>query len=309
MHHFFKKTLFTFLLLSVFGYAFTSISHAQRTSPTPSVTPEATAEAEIATPAAALVAEAKGQQDITSTTPQTKGRLARLLDDNPIGQFSWHNFIQHGIRQGVEQGVPANILVLILLFPMIASFIAISRHFIGVEGFGVYIPAVLSVTLLSTGIISGLLFFFVIILTVIIARAIVKRFRLQYLPRTAVILWTVSLTVFGVLLLSPALLKIGIDVVAVSIFPLLVLILLSENFIEAQLVGTQSRAFQLTAETIILAVISTLFIRTQIVQDFVILHPEMTILSVLLLDLAVGKYTGLRVSEYLRFKTLIDREE
>jgi hypothetical protein len=282
-------------------------------SPTPvlEATPLASASAETASPSAEIAAkiEQKEEKDITQTTPQVKSRLARILDDNPIGPLSWNNFIQQAIRRAVDGGVPANILVLLLLFPVIASFIAVSRHFIGLEGFGVYIPAVLAVALLSTGIISGLSLFIVIILVATIGRDVVKRLRLQYLPRTAVVLWAVSIAVFGVLLISPFLIRVGIDLITLSIFPILVLILLSENFIDAQLSSTQSRALQLMAETIVLAVMSALFVRTQFVQDFVILHPEITILAVLLIDLAVGKYTGLRVTEYLRFKSIIDREE
>ncbi len=267
--------------------------------------------AKAATPAAQVVEkiEQKEAQDITQTTPQVKSRLARFLDENPADPPAWHNFIQHALRRAVNQGVPANILVLLLLFPVIASFIAISRHFIGLEGFGIYVPAVLSVALLSTGIISGILLFLLIIVTANLSREVIKRFRLQYLPRTALLLWAVSLMVFALLLFSPLLLNLGIDLVALSIFPILVLILLSENFIDAQLSTTQSRALELTLETIVLAVFSTLFVRTEFVQEFVILHPEITIMSVLAADLMVGRYTGLRVSEYLRFKNILDPEE
>lgn len=302
-----------FLLAGLFCLSAATPARAQRLSPSP--TPAeilvSSQSAEVATPSAEVAAtiEQKEDKDITQTTPSVKGRLARLLDDNPIGPPAWNNFIQHAIRQAVNQGVPANILVLLLLFPVIASFIAVSRHFIGLEGFGVYIPAVLAVTLLSTGIISGISLFVIIILAASVSRTVFKRFRLQYLPRTAVVLWSVSLAVFGVLLISPYLVRVGIDLITLSIFPILVLILLSENFVDAQLSSTQSRALQLMLETILLAVASALFVRTQLVQELVILNPELTILSVLVIDLFVGKYTGLRISEYLRFKSIIDREE
>ncbi len=311
-----RRALLTLFLLFFWLSVLTPAKAQVRTNrlgqtPTEEPAPLATQSAETASPSAEIVAkiEQKEEKDITQTTPQVKSRLARILDDNPIGPLSWNNFIQQTIRRAVDGGVPANILVLLLLFPVIASFIAVSRHFIGLEGFGVYIPAVLAVALLSTGIISGLSLFIVIILVATLGRDVVKRLRLQYLPRTAIVLWAVSLAVFGVLLISPFLVRVGIDLITLSIFPILVLILLSENFIDAQLSSTQSRALQLMTETIVLAVASALFVRTQIVQDFVILHPEIVILAVLFIDLAVGKYTGLRVTEYLRFKSIIDREE
>lgn len=317
------RVLFTVALLvggSIFLLTSPQISQAQTTrfdlvenAPLPESTKSSTAtdSAGTATVSAQLEEklEEKKEKDITETSSRVKSRLAQLLDDNPVGNMTIFNLIQHGIRQANLQGVPANVLVLVLLFPVIASFIAASRHIIGLSGFGVYAPAVLAVALLSTGIITGLALFISILLVASAGRSLVKRLKLQYLPRTALLLWIVSLSVFGLLLLSPYLLRINIDLITVSIFPILVLVLLSENFVEATQTGSESRAIELTLETILLAVLSALFVRTELVQDFVILHPELTIIAVLILDVAVGKYSGLRLSEYFRFKPILDPEE
>ncbi len=163
--------------------------------------------------------------------------------------------------------------------------------------------------LLSTGILTGLSLFITILLVASVGRSLIKHFKLQYLPRTALLLWVVALSVFGLLIVSPYLLRINIDLITIGIFPILVLVLLSENLVEATQTGSESKAIELTLETILLAVLSTIFVRTEMVQDFVILHPELTIFAVLLVDIAVGKYTGLRLSEYFRFKTILDPEE
>lgn len=272
---------------------------------------EATLSAEPATISGQVsnVVEERREKDITETGSQVKSRLARILDENPVGELTLLNFMQHGLRRAVNQGVPANVLVLLLLFPVIASFIAASRHIVGLQGFGVYAPAVLAVAFLSTGILTGLVLFTAIILVASIGRLVVKFFKLQYLPRTALLLWFVTVTVFGLMVLSPYLSLIGIDLIAVSIFPILVLILLSENFLEAMYSSSQSRALELTLETVLLAILSAIFVRTEMVQEFVILRPELTSVMVFFLDLAVGKYTGLRISEYFRFKPILDPEE
>ena len=250
----------------------------------------------------------KSETDITETQGAVKSRLAQYLDDNPIGGLTPFNFIQHAIRRAVNQGVPANMLVLMLLFPVIASLIAVSRHVIGLQGFGVYTPAVLAVAFVSTGISTGILLFIIIIIGAIIGKTLLQYFKLQYLPRTALLLWMVSLLVFTFLLLSPYVVSF-FNLVAVGIFPILVLILLSENFIGSQLSVNYSRLFELTLETLVLAIGSALLMRMNLTQEFVILHPEATILVVAILDYAVGKYTGLRIAEYFRFKPIMDEEE
>ncbi len=278
---------------------------------TTSASPDATAAATIASPSAQVLETIKERQtaDITEPTGEAKGKLSRYLEETTVDPLGPTNFVQHAIRRAVAQGVPANVLVLILLFPVIASMIAASRHIIGLQGFGVYIPAVLAVALLSTGILTGILLFVAILISASIGKSIFHKIRLQYLPRTALTLWLVSLAVFGLLLASPYLAEVDINLIAVTIFPILVLILLSENFIEAQLAGSQYRAIELTIETIFLAVISAVFMRTEEVQRFVIVYPELTILTVFVIDMLVGRFTGLRLSEYLRFRPIMDPEE
>jgi hypothetical protein len=286
-------------------------------TPVPSATP-GTLVSPVATTAGVMASssavleqklEIKKGQDITETNPKIQSKLGSFLDQNPAQPLNPTNVIQHAIRYAVHQGVPANVLVLSLLFPIIASFIATSRHLIGLEGFGVYTPAVLAIAFLSTGIVSGLFLFLAIIAAVTIGRSLLRHIKLQYLPRTALLLWLVSLTVFGLLILSPWFSKLGIDLITISIFPILVLILLSENFIDALLSSTQTRAIELTTETVAMAVLSAIFMSTAAVQRFVIINPEVTIVGVFIVDILVGRYTGLRLSELFRFKPILDTEE
>lgn len=250
------------------------------------------------------VVEEKKNEDITVSTPRQKSKLAAFLDENPVKPLAWHNFLQHGIRRAVENGLPANIVVLIILFPIIASIIAGSRHLIGLQGFGVYIPAVLSVAFVSTGIITGLGIFIIVLLASILFRSLLKRMKLQYLPRTALMLWGVSLVVL-LLLVGSTLVNLY-DFISISIFPLLIIMLLTENFMESQLTVSRSKAFNLTLETIFLAVICSLIISSELVQQTVIVNPEITILVVAIFNIVIGKYSGLRLLEYVRFKAIME---
>ncbi len=119
-------------------------------------------------------------------------------------------------------------------------------------------------------------------------------------------IWFMSLVVFIVLLFSPYIMT---DLVTVGIFPILVLLLLTEDFTSAQFSGSIRGALQLTLETLVLATISALFIGLELVQQFVILHPEIIILVVAVSDLIVGKYTGLRIAEFFRFGLMLDSQE
>jgi hypothetical protein len=291
-------------------FAGARITHAATPTPSLSPSPVATQSAlQSPNPATASAATVTPVQpvDITQTTEVTKSNLSTYLDQTAGGKLAPWNFVQHGLRNAVDRGIPANILVLLLLFPITATIISAFRHIIGLRGFGVYTPAVLAVAFISLGIVKGLFLFFVVFIMVMIGRPLVNWARLQYLPRTALLLWFVSSTMFVLFVLSPYL-PIP-DLATVGIFPLLMLILLSEHFLEAQLLGNLGKAVQLTIETLFLSISSALFMRTFEVQKFVIIYPEITMLAVLIVNIVVGKYTGLRISEFFRFKPIIDPEE
>jgi hypothetical protein len=291
---------------------------AQRTTPTPtplsspfSATSSATASesAATATPSAEVIQkiQEKKDQDITDTGGQKKSKLSAYLDENPI-EPNITNVLQQAIRSAINRGLPANIVVLVLLFPVIASLISFSRHIIGMKGFGIYIPAVLSVAFVSTGIINGILLFLLVLAAATLTRRAVKRLNLQYLPRTAMLFWGVSvvmiLTLVGFSFLPTT---IPLNFLAgLNIFPLLIIILLTENFMESQLSSSQSAAVRLTVETLITALFCSIIIASEPIQRWVMLQPELTLLIVAAFNILVGRYTGLRLLEWIRFRSIID---
>lgn len=262
----------------------------------------------LASPSAEVVQKIKEKtdEDITQPTQKQKSKLATYLEETPVGALSWNNFLQHAIRNAIAQGVTANVIVLVLLFPLIAALIGASRHMIGLRGFGIYIPAVLAVALVSTGIIEGMIIFGAIVILALLAKKVLKKTKLAYLPRTALLLWTVSMGIFGVLLLAPTL---GlVTLMSINIFPILILMLLAENFLDAQARSKQSEAIALTIETLGLAFVSSLLFRWEFLQKLALTEPELLIVTIVIINIAIGKFAGLRLKEWFRFRSLIEEE-
>lgn len=277
-----------------------------RVSPSPKVT-EATRAAE-ATPSAVEEIKNKPEvvekkEDLTEATPEVKGKLERYLQEQPMGPLTITNFLQYSIRRMVQKGVAANTIVLILLFPLVAAIIAGSRHVVGIRGFGIFLPAVLSVVFVATGIIQGLILFLTIILVATGSRMFLRKLKLEYLPRMALLLWLVAMAVLLLMFISPFL-NLG-AISNLSIFPVLILILLAENFISIQIGMSQKQAVGMTVQTLIMALICSLMLQLDFLQKFVLIRPEIYVLGVVLLDIFMGKYTGLRWLEYKKFKEIL----
>lgn len=250
-----------------------------------------------------VVPKPRAEADLTEPTGPARGKLEQYLFSKDPGPLSITNFLQHALRRAVSLGVPANTLVLLLLFPLVGAVIAAARHLIGLRGFGLFTTAALSIALLATGITVGVLLFLIIILVASLGRVFIRRLRLQYLPRIALLLWIVSLGIFALLAVSPYL---GLDeLVTISIFPILLLVLFVETFIGTRIGVGFRRAMELTVETIILAVICYLVLSLESLQRFAVLNPEVTVLAVAVFDVFLGKYVGLRLLEYWRFRELI----
>ena len=119
----------------------------------------------------------------------------------------------------------------------------------------------------------------------------------------ALILWMVSVGVLGALFTTPIIKFPGLT--NVSIFAVLIVALLTEDFIRIQLGKSVKTALKLTSETIILSTISFLFLTYKPIQEYALLHPETFLLLTLTADIILGRYTGLRVMELWRFRKLI----
>ncbi len=213
--------------------------------------------------------------------------------------------IYNAIYSLLNFGVPENTIVMLLLLPVIATFIAATRQIVGVRGFGIFLPAALSVAFVAIGPILGILLFTAIVIISTLVRLITRKFKLklQYLPRMALILWFVSVGILGILLVAPYINYRPL--LNVSIFPVLVLTLLVEDFIRIQIGKSLKTAFALTLQTLILAFIAYAFLTYYPLQKFALLNPEILLTLTLFVNILLGRYVGLRLTEYLRFKKLI----
>ena len=67
-----------------------------------------------------------------------------------------------------------------------------------------------------------------------------------------------------------------------------------------------NEAIEMTVETLILASVSYLVMELESVQKFVLTNPEMLIVGIAMFNVFLGKFSGLRLNEYLRFKSIMD---
>lgn len=297
-----KITLLFVLLLGSLALPSSASAQAARRTPSPIPSPSATPQVSI-TPQPTPVSAPR--LDITQKSQESVGPLEKILQGQKLGKWGPTNAVKYAIRNAISAGVPANTLVLLLLMPLVAAVIAAARHFVGLRGFGIFLPAALSVVFLATGPILGIGLFLVIVTVSTVARLVIRKLKLklQYLPRMALILWVVILGVLGLLFAAPYIKLVGLA--NVSIFPVLILTLLAEDFTKVQLGKSVRTAINVTTETLILSLVSYIFLTLEPIQAFALLNPEILLIGVFIFNILVGKYVGLRFLEFWRFRKLI----
>lgn len=209
------------------------------------------------------------------------------------------------IKFFLSEGVPFETVILILMLPIIATLIAFMRQVVGIKAFGIYTPLIITFAFLATnGLKYGIAIFVAVLLSGLIMRFVLKPFRLLYLPRVAIMLSVVSLLILTLLVFGGGLKRTGLA--AVSIFPILIMITLVEKFVAVQIEKGNRTAVILALETLLISIAGYYLASWGLLIQLLASHPW-TILFTLPINILLGKWTGLRLSEYIRFKQVIKK--
>jgi len=205
----------------------------------------------------------------------------------------------------IQEGLPFETIILILMLPIIATFIAFLRQVVGVKAFGIYTPLIVTFAFLATnGIKYGIVIFVAVIFVGMLMRFVLRPFRLLYLPRVAIMLTVVAVLILAMLAVGGNMRRTGLA--SVSIFPILIMITIVEKFVAVQIEKGNKAALRLALETLIISILGYFIASSQTLIRFIAAYPW-AILFTIPLNVIFGRWTGLRISEYLRFKEVIKK--
>lgn len=235
-------------------------------------------------------------------TSPIEHRLLGTFSTRTVADIGITNFISFGINFLVNKGVPISNIILILMLPVIATILSFSRQVIGIKAFGIITPAMTALSFLVLGLSYGLIVFAAVLLSGTLTRIIVRRWHLLYLPRMALVLTSVSFAILILLGLGVA--SDNVNVLSFSIFPVLILTLLAEEFIAVQFTSGGRRALTITAWTLALSIACYFIVSWQLLRTLILSYPEIILLAIPL-NIIIGRFTGLRLTEYIRFRNLL----
>lgn len=253
---------------------------------------------------------------IGSASVQTQGPLidhirqsqteAHIVNADTVSHLGWwRRQVVSLWTFAVQAQVSLPALSMILVLPLIAFFLVILRNVIGLETFGTFSPMLLALAFLTTGLLWGLVVFAIIVGLGTGLRLILQGLRLHLVSRVAILIAVVAVSMAGLTVLG-ATLGIG-ALLHVSIFPMVIMANTIENFTNTQLERGTKEALRLTMNTLLVAAISYLGIESTGLKPLVLTFPEILAI-VLVFELLLGRWRGLRLLEYLRFAKVLEQE-
>lgn len=287
-----------FLACSIFIIASLPV-FAQSNKPTvsPAVTQKASSSAQPGT---------TQSQNNNITNPEAESQreqvLTQLMQKRDTNHLTYTNFVPSAVQYAIMAGVPTNTIVLILLLPVLATIVVAFRYLVGLSGIGLLVPIALSITLLGTDVTPGFIMLAAIIVASLVSRLILRRMPIMQMPKVALSMLMVAIFLLAALAISSI---YGIiDVRSLSIFPILLFILLSDRIVSLFLERDFVETIQTTLITLFLAILGFLLLTWQQLRFFILIYPE-SILLLIPINIAIGRYFGLRMTEYIKFQPIL----
>ncbi len=234
--------------------------------------------------------QAAGQRDID----------AAVVDSSTAPLPPWRPFslLVHAM---LTRGIAGQTVLLLLMLPVIATILSFLKQVVGVVTYGLFVPSIIALSFLALGWWVGLLFLLFIVAAGSVSRFLVRRLHILFIPKVAIIITLVSLFVLVLLAVNVA---FGVAASRDTVFVLLIMSTLSESFLSAKAEQGWTSAFTGILQTGGAALLCVFIVQWSWFQTLILAYPELLLLTILA-NVLVGRYTGLRLSEYIRFRAVL----
>lgn len=239
------------------------------------------------------------QYHFTTTTKMVPRYEAQQVLGDSI--FNLINFYAIFERVGMSQ----DLLKVLLMIPLGAFVTVVFRNVIGIETFGTFLPALIAAAARETGLLWGLIGFVLIIAVTAIIRKGLDWLQLLHSPKMAVILAVVVLVMMTI---TAGGVHFGLfELAQMTLFPIAILAITAERFAILSEEEGIVKAMQLMFTTAIVIAAAYAVMSSVFMQSLFLAFPEL-LLVVMALNMWLGRWVGMRLTEYYRFRHLLRSE-
>lgn len=206
----------------------------------------------------------------------------------------------------VDAGLSLDLLMILLLLPVGATVVVFFRNVVGLETYGTFLPALIAAACLSTGLTWGLAAFFAVTLTVAVLHVPLEQWGLLHTPRMAILM---AFVVIQLLLMTAVGVHLGwFNLSYMILFPVVILTSAAERFASHLTEDGPKKAAKVSSMTALVITGSYSVMGLPALGLSFLAFPEL-LLVVIAINLWLGRWVGIRLTEYARFRWLLDRPQ
>ncbi len=204
-----------------------------------------------------------------------------------------------------KTNINLDFILILLLLPLGAFIVALFKNIVGLKTFGIFLPVLIAFAFIETGWIPGLILFTGIVLCIGILNYPLDKWGVLHTPKMVFMLSTV---VIVCLISIRVLFDTNITDPSVALyFPIIILTITAERFARKIEEENFLEALIIYGQTILVTMVCMLILSSDFIRNFIISFPE-ALLSIAGLSLLLGKWIGLRLTEYSRFYNLTSKK-
>ncbi len=193
----------------------------------------------------------------------------------------------------------------IMTLPIGVFMLVVLRNVIGLRGVGTFMPVLIALAFRETHLLWGVVLFSVVLSAGLLVRLYFDHLKLLLVARLGAIVMFVILFMAMLTVLSN---KLNFEPgLSVALFPLVILTMTIERVSIIWDESGPAVAIKQAVMSLVIASVCYLVISAQAIQHIFFSFPEL-ILVLAALTLLIGRYTGYRLSELLRFRVLAERQ-
>ncbi len=237
---------------------------------------------------------------------------------HPIVEFSVHRGMVDALETAVTRLEEANknytayslmslpldrqeVYRILLMVPVGAFIMLLLRNLVGLKSFGTFMPVLVAISFRWTGLVSGIILFLTVVSMGLLVRFYLERLRLLLVPRLTAVLIVVVLLMALVSIISN---RLGIEVgLSVALFPMIIMTMTIERISIAWEERGASFAIKEAIGSLLVACLAYVVMSWSQLEHLVFVFPEL-LLILLAITLVIGRYSGYRLTELLRFRAL-----
>ena len=190
----------------------------------------------------------------------------------------------------------------IMLIPLGAFLLVILRNVVGIGTFGTFMPILIALAFLETDLLWGVVLFSLITAIGMFVRLLFERLKLLLVPRLAAVLIIVVLIMASISIISY---QLGFQSgLSVAMFPMIILTMTIERMSISWEENGASTAIKQGLGSLFVAVLMYLIFSSKFIAHLLFVFPELQFV-LLACTLLLGRYTGYRLTDYIRFRTFV----